>query len=149
MSVKPQSDLSIVTQKKADDILSNLLGSRILLVEDNAANLLVAITLLEMFGYEFDVAQTGYEAVEKAKSGLYKIIIMDMRMPDINGIEITRLIRDYECSQNKVPTKILCVTADALVGDNERCLTAGMNDYLAKPYQPEELQQKLAMLSQS
>ena len=123
-------------------------NNRILLVEDDGANLLVASTLLENFGYDFDVARNGNEAVQKAKSTAYAVIIMDMRMPDMGGEQATRLIRDHERAFGQIPAKIICVTANAFVGQRELCLAAGMNDYLSKPYQAEALQQKLNGLLQ-
>ena len=117
---------------------------RILLVEDYAANVLVAGSYLELFGYSYDVADNGYEAIEKAKTGNYLAILMDVQMHGINGFETTRLIRMHEKQTGKPATPIIGMTAHALVGDKERCIAAGMDDYLSKPYNPAELKQKLA-----
>ncbi len=117
---------------------------RVLLVEDYAANVLVAGSYLEQFGYAYDVVDNGYDAVEKAKSGQYLAILMDVQMHGINGFETTRLIRAHEKSTGMPRVPILGMTAHALMGDRERCLEADMDDYLSKPYNPTELERKLA-----
>ena len=119
---------------------------RVLLVEDDDANLMVAETLLQIFGYDVDVARNGAEAVEKAKTGRYAIAIMDMRMQLLDGLEATRRIRRHERKTGATPLQIIAVTANALVGEAEHCRAAGMDDYLAKPYRAPELQHKLATL---
>ena len=116
----------------------------VLLVEDYAANILVASTYLEMFGYRYDVAENGHEAVEKAKKGNYLAILMDVQMPGINGFEATKLIRAHEKKENKRRIPIIGITAHALTGDRERCIADGMDDYLSKPYHPDILEEKLA-----
>ncbi len=116
----------------------------ILLVEDYAANVLVAGTYLETFGYSYDVVDNGYEAVEKAKMGNYLAILMDVQMHGINGFEATKLIRIHEKKEGKPRIPIIGITAHALMGDRERCIAAEMDDYLSKPYNPDELKEKLA-----
>ena len=119
---------------------------RILLVEDDEANLLVATTLLEIFGYEFHAVQSGLEAVERVKTGFYQIIIMDVRLKGIDGLEAARRIRNFESATGHAPVQILCVTAYAMTGEKERCVEAGMDDYLSKPFNIDILQDKLAAL---
>jgi len=125
----------------------SLLNSpRILLVEDYAANILVTTTYLEEFGYEYDVANDGNEAVEKIRSGMYyAAVLMDVQMYDMDGLEATRLIREYEKHTSKPRTLIIGMTAHALSGDRERCLNAGMDDYIAKPFSPDTLKSKLEL----
>lgn len=117
---------------------------RVLLVEDYAANVLVATSYLDSFGYSYDVVDNGHDAVEKAKNGNYLAILMDVQMPGINGFEATKLIRDNEKSDGKRRVHIIGMTAHALTGDRERCLAVDMDDYLSKPYDPEVLEEKLA-----
>ncbi len=118
----------------------------VLLVEDYAANVLVATTFLEGFGYQCDVASNGIEAIEMARTGNYFAILMDVQMHGMNGFEATSLIREYEKQQGLTPIPIIGMTAHALAGDRERCLSAGMSDYIAKPFNPDELKEKLEEL---
>lgn len=117
---------------------------KVLLVEDYAANILVAGTYLESFGYACDVAENGYEAIEKARTGTYLAILMDVQMNGINGFETTRLIHAQEAKESKPRTPIIGMTAHALTGDGERCMAVDMDDYLSKPYNPDVLEEKLA-----
>lgn len=122
---------------------------RILLVEDHAPNVLVARFFIEDFGYEVDVAGNGIEAVAYAKSNRYHVILMDVQMPEMNGYDATRAIRAHE-QQNDLPRQpIIGMTANALMGDRERCMESGMDDYLTKPFDPEVFRQKLAQVEQT
>ena len=118
----------------------------ILLVEDDHINSLVAITQLNMLGYEVEHVSNGSDAVVQAKSGRFPIIIMDMRMEGMDGAETARQIREHERLCGAQPAYIICITANAMPGDREVCLKAGMNDYLPKPYQFEVLEEKLAVI---
>lgn len=115
----------------------------VLLAEDNAANALVATTLLEEFGYHFDVATSGGDAIQKWQAGGFDLIMMDVQMPDMDGFEATRRIREREHALGLDRIPILAMTAHALKGDRERCLQAGMDDYIAKPFNTGELERKL------
>lgn len=119
-------------------------GARVLLVEDYPANILVATTFLEQFGYSYDLAKDGIEAVQKAQSGDYIAILMDVQMYGMNGFEATRKIREYEKQNGKPHILIIGMTAHAMAGDRERCLACGMDDYVSKPFNHEELKSKLA-----
>jgi CheY-like chemotaxis protein len=119
--------------------------ARILLVEDYAPNVMVTGMYLEQFGFEYDVAGTGKEALEMYKKGKYHAILMDIQMHDIDGYRTTEEIRKYERESGLNPIKIIGVTAHALPADRERCLAAGMNDYLSKPFNPEDLRKKLVI----
>jgi PAS domain S-box-containing protein len=114
-------------------------GPRILLVEDYAPNVLVATTFIEQFGYTCEIATNGQEAIEKVKTGRFSLILMDVQMHGMNGLEATHLIRAYEQQQKLERIPIIGMTAHALSGDRERCLGAGMDDYIPKPFNPDEL----------
>ena len=113
--------------------------NRILLVEDHAPNILVATTLLDQFGYSYDVATTGMNAIQKFQNNKYALIFMDVQIPGMDGIETTRRIRSLEKASGQEPSTIIAMTAFAQAGDREKFLKSGMDDYLSKPYQPEEL----------
>jgi CheY-like chemotaxis protein len=117
----------------------------ILLTEDYEPNILVAGTYLEHFGYTYDVARNGTEAVEKACSTAYSVILMDIQMPDMSGFEATQKIREHEHIHGKARVTIIGLTAHALSGDRERCLNAGMDDYLSKPILESLLRDKLRL----
>ncbi len=114
---------------------------RVLLVEDYEPNVLVAQTFLEQLGYGVDVAATGLEAVTYARQGGYAAIVMDVQMPGMNGFEATRLIRAFEAETKTPRVPVIGMTAHALAGDRERCLAAGMDDYIAKPFNPTQLEE--------
>ncbi len=117
-------------------------AASILLVEDNPANILVARTFLEQFGYRCKVASNGMEAVEKIRNERFAAVLMDVQMHGMNGLEATRKIREYE-RQSGSHVPIIGMTAHVMAGDRERCLKAGMDDYISKPFSPDELQSKL------
>lgn len=120
--------------------------ARILLVEDHAPNTLVATTLLETLGYGYDTASNGDEAIRKWQEKHYDLILMDVSMPDIDGFEATRQIRRRQSEQRRAHVPIIAMTAHALTGDKEKCLEAGMDDYISKPFNPHELKAKLSKL---
>ncbi len=115
-----------------------LVGRKILVVDDNEMNRLVASTILENYQVSIVQAENGLEAMEKIESEHPEIVLMDLQMPVLNGIEASKIIRDRGYD---IP--IIALTANAIKGENEKCFAAGMNDYISKPYQEEELLQKL------
>lgn len=119
---------------------------RVLLVDDYAPNVLVVATYLEKFGYDYDIANNGIEAVSLAKANRYVACLMDVQMQDMDGIEATMAIRDFETQEHQPHLPIIGVTAHALSGDRERCLDAGMDAYVAKPFNPSDLETRLAAL---
>jgi signal transduction histidine kinase/ActR/RegA family two-component response regulator len=116
----------------------------ILIVEDNLLNQKFAVTTLERANHMVDIAENGKNAVEKFKTTPYDMILMDIAMPIMDGLEATRAIRKIEADR-KLTTginssvKILAVTAHVLATDREKCISAGMDDYLAKPFRPNDL----------
>ncbi|MDO9119630.1 MAG: response regulator [Nitrospira sp.] len=123
---------TIVTRHSLAEAQSGLRG-RVLVVEDNPVNQKVAVKMLEKFGCRVDVAANGREAVQAVARLPYSIVFMDCQMPEMDGFEATRLIRLEE--RAGLHLTIVAMTANAMVEDRERCLKAGMDDYLSKPVQ--------------
>ena len=118
--------------------LADSLPLGILLVEDNLVNQKVALRYLERMGYTADVAANGLEAVQAVSDRDYQLVFMDMQMPEMDGLDATREIR-AKLPKERQPV-IIALTANAMHGDRERCLAAGMNDYIAKPVKIDEIQ---------
>jgi len=131
-------------QKDIDVTRMALSGRRVLLVEDNLSNQKVTLAMLKRLGYRADVAGSGVEALKALENNYYDIVhdivLMDLRMPEMNGLEATEVIRKRWPDRK---TKIIAITAFALQGDRERCLAAGMDDYISKPVRMEELKNLL------
>ncbi len=108
---------------------------RILMAEDNPINQRVGKLILQRAGFNIDLVGDGNEALEAHRTNPYDLILMDCQMPTMDGFEASRQIRLLEQRQ----PAIVAVTANALVGERERCLNAGMDDYLSKPFQAEQL----------
>jgi PAS domain S-box-containing protein len=122
---------------KIDFTLSERMPLRILLAEDNVVNQKVALRILEKMGYRADIAANGYEVIDAVRGIQYDIVFMDILMPEMDGYEATKLILD-EFSNEKRP-KIIAMTANAMQGDREICIEAGMDDYISKPVRVEEM----------
>ena len=118
----------------------------VLLAEDNAVNQTLAVTLLEKEGHRVVVAANGKEALAALKRQSFDLVLMDIQMPEMDGFETTRHIRDGEqATGRRVP--IVAMTAHAMKGDRERCLAAGMDGYVSKPIQPNELFRAIGTVS--
>ena len=114
---------------------------RILVAEDNPVNQKLTLRILEKAGYRADLAENGREVMEKLAAGGYDLVLMDVQMPELDGLEATRLIRGSGPALRGIP--IVATTANAMSGDREKCLAAGMDDYLTKPIQVRELHKVL------
>ncbi len=136
--LNPNHDPARTIEKR----LSLLEGSKILLVEDNDTNLFAASTMLKQLGCEVVTARTGLEAVRAAAADTFDLILMDMQMPEMDGLEATRHIRRAPGPNQRKP--ILALTANAFVEDAERCRAAGMNEHLTKPIRRAALEAALA-----
>jgi CheY-like chemotaxis protein len=118
---------------------------RILLAEDNLVNQKLALRVLEKVGYQADLANNGAEALEMMAQNRYDLILMDVQMPEMDGLEATRRIRANPLLPQPI---IIAVTANAMQGDREMCLAAGMDDYLTKPFKQESLKAMVAHYQQ-
>ncbi len=130
---------SLVTRHHAREASARSRG-RILVVEDNVVNQKVAVRLLENLGYKADVAANGLEAIDALRRLPYKMVLMDCHMPDLDGFEATRRIRELE-TRGELNRRItvIALTANAMQEDRERCLYAGMDDYISKPISVDQL----------
>ncbi|MEZ5437621.1 MAG: ATP-binding protein [Lysobacteraceae bacterium] len=108
-------------------------GSLVLLVDDHPTNRLVIVRQLALAGFVAETAEDGLQGLEKWRSGRYALVLSDVHMPQLDGYQMTRRIREIEASDNRSRTPIVALTAAAMKGEAERCLSAGMDDYLAKP----------------
>ncbi|MDZ5454963.1 hybrid sensor histidine kinase/response regulator [Azohydromonas lata] len=117
--------------------------SRVLVVEDQPVNSMLAVAMLEAFGCQADVASDGRAGVEAVLAGRYDLVLMDCHMPEMDGFEATQAIRSHEATLGATRVPIAALTANAVAGDHERCLAAGMDDYLSKPFTRAQLAQLL------
>ncbi len=117
-------------------------SGRILVAEDNAINRLLAVTLLEGAGYQVSVAADGAEAIEAVRQAAFDVVLMDVQMPNVDGVQATQAIRRLSEAHRKLP--IIAMTANAMAGDREFYLDAGMNDYIPKPLMPSKFLEVVA-----
>jgi CheY-like chemotaxis protein len=135
-----QASQSKPQPSRVDSQLAARLPLRILLAEDNVVNQKVALRMLERMGYRADVANNGKEALEALQRQSYDVVLMDVQMPEMSGLEAAQQI--CQRWQDQRP-RIIAMTAGAMEGDRDRCLEAGMDDYISKPVKVEILQQAL------
>jgi CheY-like chemotaxis protein/HPt (histidine-containing phosphotransfer) domain-containing protein len=119
-------------------------AARILLVEDNPTNQKVAIAMLDGLGHDVELAENGREAMERLGKRRFDLVLMDCQMPVLDGYDATRAIRDPDSGVLDHEVPVIAMTAHAQAGDRDKCLAAGMNDYLSKPIHPERLQEMVA-----
>ena len=136
------------TGSRMDASMAGRLPLRILLVDDNLINQKVAVRLLQQLGYKADIANNGLEAVQAVERKPYDVVFMDVQMPTLDGLEATRRIRtSQKDAASGTPLAqsivIIAMTANAMHGDREKCVAAGMDDYIPKPVRPETLQQMI------
>jgi CheY-like chemotaxis protein len=134
--IKPASRKATARQE-SDNVEDRNHVLRILLAEDNPVNQMVMLKMLNKLGYHADVAANGLEVLHSLENQHYDLILMDVQMPEMDGFEAARAIRKLRASADQ--PKIIAITAYALKGDREKCLAAGMDDYISKPVKLEEL----------
>ncbi|TLU86090.1 MAG: response regulator [Chlorobium sp.] len=138
--LKLSADNSNISEPKPDLSMRKF---NILLVEDNQVNQIFAVALLQKIGYSPDVASSGQEALNILRQKAYDLVFMDCQMPELDGYETTKIIRaDHSaCITPNIP--IVAMTAHAMKGDREKCISAGMDDYISKPFKKADLEQVL------
>ncbi len=139
-----EESASAINRQRAEQ--TSLKGLRILLAEDNDINRLYATSIIKMWECQTDTAENGYVALEKVRNNEYDVILMDIQMPVMDGFEATKAIRMGGVPKNKIP--IIALTANATASDMEKCLVAGMNECIGKPFTPESLFTVLVKYSQ-
>jgi GAF domain-containing protein/DNA-binding response OmpR family regulator len=137
LGLSTEAEARVAGSPMLDPDLAERHPLRILLAEDNVVNQRLALRLLEKLGYRADVAANGLEAVEALERQPYDLVLMDVQMPEMDGVEATRRILDRWPDEER--PWIVAMTAEAMQGDREGFLAAGMNDYVAKPIRPQEL----------
>ena len=115
---------------------------RILVAEDNVVNQKLALRILQQMGYRADLASNGIEAIESVERQTYDVVLMDVQMPEMDGFEASREINRRWPGRGR--PRIVAMTANAMQGDRDQCLAAGMNDYLTKPIRVERLVEALS-----
>jgi signal transduction histidine kinase/HPt (histidine-containing phosphotransfer) domain-containing protein len=145
--LSPRSPARPPEPTKAEKSLAEQVPLRILIVDDNAINQKVAMRILQQFGYQPDLAGNGREALDKLDRQPFDLIFMDVMMPEMDGLEATKLLRKrqmiggYANYQSRII--IVAMTAHAMQGDREKCIAAGMDDYLAKPVRPKDVREMI------
>jgi CheY-like chemotaxis protein len=148
MSGDKPSTKALAGSGKLDPSLAQRFPLRVLLCDDNVINQKVASRLLQQMGYHPDVVGNGLEALAALEKQAYDLIFMDVMMPEMNGLEATEAIRQRQKDPRAFPHYktsliIVAMTASAMQGDRERCLSAGMDDYIAKPVRPEDVRKTI------
>lgn len=143
LSIGSETDVPISSRKTTGN-LQKLVGLKILLVEDNTLNQFLATTVLEAKGLQVEIADNGSAAINKLKNHTFDLILMDIQMPIMGGLEATQIIRN----ELGITTPIIALTAKAIKGDEQIYLEAGMDGYLSKPFEPEQLVNTVATIIQ-
>lgn len=151
--IKPVRQLSLYKQLREDETESPATPAApaapkrdraysVLLAEDNQINAVLATTIIKRAGHHVDVARNGVEALDAATARPYDLILMDLHMPEMDGLEAARRIRTLNSDMRRVP--IIALTASAMAADRQKCIAAGMDDFLSKPFEPNDLTNLLA-----
>jgi CheY-like chemotaxis protein len=138
-----QRDDEVSSNSDVEEILS-FSGKSVLVVEDNDVNQQLISFMLEMLEINVDIAEDGQKGIDAYKNGKYNLVLMDINMPVLNGLEATGEIIKFEKSENLKHTPIVALTANAIKGDRERFISYGMDDYLSKPIDKSELDRILS-----
>ena len=139
----PAEEKAVLDQTEKNDARRNS-ARRVLLVEDNIVNQRVALLMLRRLGYRADIAANGREAVGAVMRQRYDLVLMDVQMPEMDGLEASRKINARWRAQDR--PRIIAMTANAMQGDRDRCLDDGMDDYLTKPIRVERLVEALRLV---
>ena len=137
LCVLPQS---VVNSAHKDETYAQ--ASRVLVAEDNSVNQLLVLTHLQKLGYKAQAVANGREALAALDMGRWDLVLMDCQMPEMDGFEATQMIRSREAGSNR-HTPVIALTANAMAEDRDRCLRAGMDDYIAKPVKRQDLDKML------
>ena len=141
--LSPRVPVGQAEPAKTEVALAVRLPLRILVVDDNAINQKVAVRILQQMGYQPEVAANGREALDAIEQSPVDLIFMDVMMPEIDGLEATRLIRKGQMSGEHKHFQscivVIAMTAHAMQGDREKCIASGMDDYLSKPVRPKDI----------
>jgi len=138
-----KTTVKIDPEEETQDEFAAELSGRVLLVEDNAVNQLVASKMLKLLGMDVAVASSGGEALECYMQESFDLVLMDCQMPTMDGFVTTGKLRELEKENDKDAVPVIALTANVMQGDKQRCLDAGMDDYLGKPVKLPQLQTKL------
>lgn len=126
------------------NLQTNLSQCRILVAEDNLVNQKVIKAILDRAGICFVLVQNGQEAFLRYQIDSFDLVLMDCQMPGLDGLEATSSIRQFETQKNRKRCPIVALTANAMSGDRDKCLKAGMDDFLPKPFKNQDLLQKIS-----
>jgi len=138
IQIEQNQNIQYITEKITEQNHKN--SVRILLVEDNTFNQMIALRLLAKLGYHADCAMNGLEVLQALQNKSYDLILMDVQMPEMDGLEATRRIRLIEKDGDAVnKIKIVAMTANAMKEDREKCILMGMDDFISKPVRIEDL----------
>lgn len=124
-------------EKQSPNLIQNKV--RILVAEDNPVNQKVIRIILEREGFNFEIADNGEDVIKSYETGQFDLVLMDCQMPKMDGLQASVQIRKFEHATEKARCPIVAMTANAMTGDRERCLSHGMDDFLAKPFKRNEL----------
>ncbi|MBU1248994.1 MAG: response regulator [Proteobacteria bacterium] len=135
-------------KKEKDEKNPQLPTFRVLVAEDDPVSLSVAVKQMELLGCQVTAVEDGQKALELLRKNVFDVILMDIQMPNMDGVEATRAIRQGRAGEDKKDIPIVAMTAYALLGDREKFLETGMNEYISKPVELEALKKVLLTLSE-